>query len=122
MSASLAFVIVSWHNFLMYLSNGRSLRWLGKKQGARVGQEYPGPDKKRKAKRLMGLGAGLIFKGTGFYETDYKRAGSKQNEGGAESSSSDSSSSESKGTEKKSTGSDSKPKKESSSKKEKSST
>ena len=78
--------------------------------------------KKRKAKRLMGLGAGLIFKGTGFYETDYKRAGSKQNEGGAESSSSDSSSSESKGTEKKSTGSDSKPKKESSSKKEKSST
>ena len=28
--------------------------------------------KKRKAKRLLGLGAGLIFKGTGFYETDYK--------------------------------------------------
>ena len=34
--------------------------------------------KKRKAKRLMGLGAGLIFKGTGFYETDYKRAGSRK--------------------------------------------
>ena len=29
--------------------------------------------KKRKAKRLLGLGAGLIFKGTGFYETDYKQ-------------------------------------------------
>ena len=28
--------------------------------------------KKRKAKRLLGLGAGIIFKGTGFYETDYK--------------------------------------------------
>ena len=77
--------------------------------------------KKRKAKRLMGLGAGLIFKGTGFYETDYKRAGSDKKEGGGESSSSDSSSSESKGTDKKSTGSDSKPKKESSSKKDKSS-
>jgi putative FmdB family regulatory protein len=75
--------------------------------------------KKRKAKRLMGLGAGLIFKGTGFYETDYKRAGSKKKEGGGEGGSSDSSSSESKGTDKKSTGSDSKPKKESSSKKEK---
>ncbi len=24
-------------------------------------------------KRLIGTGAGLIFKGTGFYETDYKR-------------------------------------------------
>jgi len=77
--------------------------------------------KKRKAKRLMGLGAGLIFKGSGFYETDYKRAGSDKKEGGGEASSSDSSSSESKGTDKKSTGSDSKPKKESSSKKEKSS-
>ena len=29
--------------------------------------------KKRKAKRLLGLGAGIIFKGTGFYETDYKK-------------------------------------------------
>jgi len=24
-------------------------------------------------KRLIGRGAGIIFKGTGFYETDYKR-------------------------------------------------
>lgn len=28
--------------------------------------------KKRSAKRLVGGGAGLIFKGTGFYITDYK--------------------------------------------------
>jgi putative FmdB family regulatory protein len=26
-----------------------------------------------KLKRLMGTGAGVIFKGSGFYETDYKR-------------------------------------------------
>ena len=31
--------------------------------------------KKRKAKRLLGIGAGVIFKGTGFYETDYKNTG-----------------------------------------------
>ena len=29
--------------------------------------------RKRKARRRIGLGAGLIFKGSGFYETDYKR-------------------------------------------------
>jgi putative FmdB family regulatory protein len=28
--------------------------------------------------RLIGTGAGIIFKGSGFYETDYKRAGSKK--------------------------------------------
>jgi putative FmdB family regulatory protein len=27
----------------------------------------------REAKRLISSGAGVIFKGTGFYETDYKR-------------------------------------------------
>jgi predicted nucleic acid-binding Zn ribbon protein len=78
--------------------------------------------KKRKAKRLMGIGSGLIFKGSGFYETDYKRAGSQKKESEGESSSSDSSSSESKSTEKKPSSSDSKPKNESSSKKEKDST
>ncbi len=26
-----------------------------------------------KVKRLIGAGAGLIFKGTGFYQTDYKK-------------------------------------------------
>ena len=28
--------------------------------------------KKRKARRQIGLGAGIIFKGSGFYETDYR--------------------------------------------------
>jgi len=28
---------------------------------------------KLKLKRLMGIGSGIIFKGSGFYETDYKR-------------------------------------------------
>ncbi len=28
--------------------------------------------KKRKLKRLIGAGAGIIFKGSGFYETDYR--------------------------------------------------
>jgi len=27
-------------------------------------------------KRLIGSGAGIMFKGSGFYETDYKRSGS----------------------------------------------
>ncbi len=29
--------------------------------------------KKKKLVRLIGAGAGIIFKGSGFYETDYKR-------------------------------------------------
>ena len=29
----------------------------------------------KKLERLFGTGAGVIFKGSGFYETDYKRAG-----------------------------------------------
>lgn len=36
---------------------------------------------KKKLKRLLGAGAGLIFKGTGFYITDYK----KKSGGGGES-------------------------------------
>lgn len=27
--------------------------------------------------RLIGKGSGIVFKGSGFYETDYKRAGKK---------------------------------------------
>lgn len=27
---------------------------------------------KKKAKRLIGIGAGIIFKGSGFYQTDYR--------------------------------------------------
>lgn len=31
------------------------------------------PECGRPTKKLIGAGAGIIFKGTGFYETDYKR-------------------------------------------------
>ena len=63
--------------------------------------------RKRQVKRKIGMGAGVIFKGSGFYETDYKQAGRKKES--SESKSSDSSSSgksESK-SESKSKGSDS---------------
>jgi putative FmdB family regulatory protein len=33
-------------------------------------------------KRLIGGGAGLIFKGTGFYITDYKKSGGAKEAGG----------------------------------------
>ncbi|MDX2110346.1 MAG: zinc ribbon domain-containing protein [Verrucomicrobiota bacterium] len=33
--------------------------------------------KKKKLKRLIGKGAGIIFKGTGFYQTDYKNVADK---------------------------------------------
>jgi len=35
------------------------------------------PECKGKVKRLIGSGAGVIFKGSGFYETDYKRKESR---------------------------------------------
>jgi putative FmdB family regulatory protein len=54
--------------------------------------------KKTGLKRLVGTGAGLIFKGTGFYITDYKKTGSS---GGSSSHSGDSKPSESKTTESK---------------------
>lgn len=34
-------------------------------------------------KRKIGTGAGIIFKGSGFYETDYKRPAGKSDDGGA---------------------------------------
>ena len=37
---------------------------------------------KRKLKRLIGAGAGVIFKGTGFYQTDYRSEGYKKAEDG----------------------------------------
>jgi putative FmdB family regulatory protein len=33
---------------------------------------------KLKLKRLLGIGAGVIFKGSGFYETDYRSEGYKK--------------------------------------------
>ncbi len=74
--------------------------------------------KKRKAKRLLGLGAGLIFKGTGFYETDYKKktGGESKDSSGdssaSDSGSGDSSASDSGSGDSKAAASDSKPKKE----------
>jgi putative FmdB family regulatory protein len=32
----------------------------------------------RMAERQLSIGGGLVFKGSGFYETDYKRAGEKK--------------------------------------------
>lgn len=58
-------------------------------------------------KRLLGTGAGLIFKGSGFYITDYKNKGSGKKEGG-ESKGGESKSGESKPSETKSSSSDSK--------------
>lgn len=36
------------------------------------------PDCRGKVKRLIGAGAGLIFKGSGFYSTDYRDDGYKE--------------------------------------------
>jgi putative FmdB family regulatory protein len=61
-------------------------------------------------KRLVGGGAGLIFKGSGFYITDYKNKSGGKKEGGGESKSSDTKSSESKSSsDSKSSSSSSKP-------------
>lgn len=37
------------------------------------------PECKGELKRLIGAGAGAIFKGTGFYQTDYKNSGTGSN-------------------------------------------
>jgi putative FmdB family regulatory protein len=39
--------------------------------------------KKKKLERLFGGGGAIIFKGAGFYETDYRRAGEKTSGEGA---------------------------------------
>ena len=39
--------------------------------------------RKLKARRLIGAGAGLIFKGSGFYTTDYKKTAAPVKESGA---------------------------------------
>tara|TARA_B100000745_G_C20021486_1_gene347355 strand:+ start:167 stop:487 length:321 start_codon:yes stop_codon:yes gene_type:complete len=39
---------------------------------------------KRKLVRLIGSGTGVIFKGTGFYETDYKNKGSADSKAASE--------------------------------------
>ena len=63
--------------------------------------------KKAGLKRLVGGGAGLIFKGTGFYITDYKNKGGGKKEGAGDAKAGESKTSESKPSESKS--SESKP-------------
>jgi putative FmdB family regulatory protein len=60
---------------------------------------------KKRAKRMLGTGAGLIFKGAGFYTTDYKKPSSGEGSGSSE------------GAEKKSEPKDKKKKEEKESKK-----
>ncbi|NQT51254.1 zinc ribbon domain-containing protein [bacterium] len=55
----------------------------------------------RRVRRLIGAGAGIIFRGSGFYETDY-RSDAYKREAKAESTSSSSSSSDSTGSDSKS--------------------
>ena len=62
--------------------------------------------KEPKLRRLIGSGAAIIFKGSGFYETDYKRAKKPGDSKSGDTKTDGSSSSESKSSESKS---DSKP-------------
>ena len=68
---------------------------------------------KNAVKRLIGTGAGLIFKGSGFYITDYRSEGYKESAKAdtapAESKSSDSKSTETKSTDTKPATTDAKP-------------
>ncbi|GAA4460996.1 MULTISPECIES: FmdB family zinc ribbon protein [Novipirellula] len=52
--------------------------------------------KKNKLKRLFGAGAAIVFKGSGFYQTDYRSEGYKKAAKADKSSTSSSSKSESK--------------------------
>jgi len=64
--------------------------------------------KKLKLERLIGAGAGFLFKGSGYYVTDYRSKGYKDDKkADAPKSDSSSKSSDSKSTGSKSTGSDS---------------
>jgi putative FmdB family regulatory protein len=64
------------------------------------------PKCRGKVKRLFGIGSGIIFKGSGFYENDYRRSGkagtakSKADTGSGESSSSSSTSGDKTETQK----------------------
>jgi len=49
-------------------------------------EDCPRDDCHGRVRRLIGTGAGIIFKGSGFYETDYKRdsSGKEKNNDGKE--------------------------------------
>lgn len=79
--------------------------------------------KKKKARRLFGTGAAIMFKGSGFYETDYRSDSYKKGADKDKKSKNDSSSdskSDTKSESKSSSKSDSKPKSESKTKPKKS--
>lgn len=83
--------------------------------------------RKNKLRRLFGTGAAIVFKGSGFYETDYRSDSYKKDAEKARESKKDSSSDSNSDTKSKATdtnaeskSSDSKPKQESSSRKKKS--
>ena len=63
-----------------------------------------------KVKRLIGAGAGLIFKGSGFYTTDYRSEGYKESAKKDKNPSSDKSKTDKKETKKTDTSSESKSK------------
>jgi putative FmdB family regulatory protein len=72
---------------------------------------------KRRLLRLLGAGAGIIFKGSGFYETDYrKKTGGPAKEPGSEPGSKPDSKSETKPDSKSESKSESKPESKSESK------
>lgn len=71
------------------------------------------PKCKGKVTRLIGAGSGIIFKGSGFYETDYKR---KESDSGSDSSANSSGESKSESKKETSAKSESKSKTESKSK------
>lgn len=60
--------------------------------------------KKKKAQRLISAGGGIIFKGSGFYQTDYRsesyKKGASADKKSSESKSSESTSSDSKSSDK----------------------
>ena len=54
-------------------------RRLGFQPGRLVLAPAPRPECGGKVERLIGAGAGTIFKGSGFYQTDYKNSSNKNN-------------------------------------------
>lgn len=56
---------------------------------------------KDELRRQIGTGAGIVFKGSGFYETDYKRSGSGGKEGSSSADTSEKKPASDKGGEKK---------------------
>jgi len=64
--------------------------------------DCPQPDCDGTVKRLLGTGAGIIFKGSGFYQTDYRSESYKAGEKGEKKSSESSSPKKEKSDKKKS--------------------